>query len=137
MKLYTEKKQTIDIESTPFSKGGEGGVYRIMNTRYTQKYCAKVYHCNTPQDRAKLMNIERKIHYMLTNPTKWKATIGNCLGLWHFCLMHKGNLWDSLCRWLIQRASNSQRLWAVLTLHLQKEKAFGNIGRCTTGIGLV
>lgn len=67
MKLYTEKKQTIDIESTPFSKGGEGGVYRITNTRYTQKYCAKVYHCNTPQDRAKLVNIERKIHYMLTN----------------------------------------------------------------------
>ncbi len=67
MKLYTEKKQTIDIESTPFSKGGEGGVYRITNTRYTQKYCAKVYHCNTPQDRAKLVNIERKIRYMLTN----------------------------------------------------------------------
>lgn len=67
MKLYTEKKQTIDIESTPFSKGGEGGVYRITNTRYTQKYCAKFYHCNTPQDRAKLVNIERKIRYMLTN----------------------------------------------------------------------
>lgn len=67
MKLYTEKKQTIDIESTPFSKGGEGGVYRITNTRYTQKYCAKVYHCKTPQDRAKLVNIERKIRYMLTN----------------------------------------------------------------------
>ena len=67
MKLYTEKKQTIDIESTPFSKGGESGVYRITNTRYTQKYCAKVYHCKTPQDRAKLVNIERKIRYMLTN----------------------------------------------------------------------
>ena len=33
MKLYTEKKQTIDIESTPFSKGGEGGVYNPQNEK--------------------------------------------------------------------------------------------------------
>jgi DNA-binding helix-hairpin-helix protein with protein kinase domain len=41
MIVYSSTRQPLQIADVPFSKGGEGSVYRIPSL---PKYCAKIYH---------------------------------------------------------------------------------------------
>ncbi len=60
--LKTSSGRTIKIEDTPFAKGGEGGVHRIISPLNSEE-CVKIYF---PKER----NLPRqnKIEYMVNNP---------------------------------------------------------------------
>lgn len=60
MIVYTAKRGRLTINDLPFSKGGEGSVYKIPSN---PKYCVKIYH---PEKR----NADRKnkLEYMVLHP---------------------------------------------------------------------
>jgi serine/threonine protein kinase len=72
MNLTTQSGRTISIEKTPFARGGEGEVYRIISPGIYSKNCIKLYYPKIIKD-----NLERqkmhKIQFMIRNaPVNWQ-----------------------------------------------------------------
>jgi DNA-binding helix-hairpin-helix protein with protein kinase domain len=76
MKVYTISRNSIELDSTPIATpGGEGTVYKIVNSSYYPNHCAKIFHSPKRTDKKK-----NKITFLITNKPAHLAKLP-----YHFC----------------------------------------------------
>lgn len=82
--LKTSSGRTLKVEDTPFAKGGEGGVHKIISPS-NSNLCAKIYF---PKER----NIHRKnkIEYMVNNPPPNLSSTNHII-CWSKEALYQGN----------------------------------------------
>lgn len=61
--VSTEQGMTVVIDDTPFAKGGEGAVHKILSPNSLGGFCVKVYH---PKQRDQKR--QQKLAFMVSNP---------------------------------------------------------------------
>lgn len=103
MKLSDSKGNTITVEDSPFAKGGEGDVHKIISSNYSG-YCVKIFH------PGKMAGRREKLEYMISHPIKApeKSAYKVC---WPMSLCFK----DSVCIGFIMPLSfdNSHSLYDI------------------------
>ena len=63
MKLTDSKGNTITVEDSPFARGGEGDVHKVVSSNYNG-YCVKIFH------PGKMAGRREKLDYMISHPIK-------------------------------------------------------------------
>lgn len=71
MKVKTNNNIELTLASTPFKKGGEGSIYKILSPSNYQSSCVKIYkdfEAPTPKMNSYVRRCEEKIRFIVDNP---------------------------------------------------------------------
>ncbi len=67
MILENSKGQTIHTETKELAKGGQGFIYKLTRSPYSEPMVAKIYHTSPAENLQKLPMLQRRLEYMVKN----------------------------------------------------------------------
>lgn len=80
-------KTIVEIEETPIGKGGQGDVYKIVNSTNSKKLVLKIYH-----ESKRTPELEKKISYLISNTPRQETSNNHHSVIWPLQLAYIGNL---------------------------------------------
>jgi serine/threonine protein kinase len=82
---HTSTHEILTLETTPFAKGGEGSLYKVLTPKTYQHLVAKIYHSNKRTKQR-----QHKLRYLIEHPPVFENKTQQQLISWPIGLLEKG-----------------------------------------------